>query len=393
MWVLPTSSGEHLARRGVPRWPIRVPDARATKAPKGATPTAKLGASTSFAPTAQAVDAANGTLYVANGNTVSVINEVSGTVNATVAAEGDPSAVLFDAATSELYVVNSFSELLTEVSTATCNASSTAGCASATTISSSYLDEPSALALDGTTLYVADQGNRSVAIFDVANGQFVGSTTLPSGADPNAMAVDASHTVYVSDSANDAVDFFNGATCNDVNQSGCSASASEISMNDPDTLVLDSSANELFVGSVKGGISVVDTIDNAIVTTINTANVAGMFVGSPGTVGSMTMAPNNQDVLADVTTAIGTVLATIDPTSNTVLGTVNWNTGADSLGQLVSDPLLDLVWAIDPNNDSDAVEDFSLGVDEPRVPARGHGRRRNDAQRAWASADRIGLER
>ena len=127
---------------------------------------------------------------------------------------------------------------------------------------------------------------------------------------------------------------------------------------------------DLFVASFQGGISVLSTTSHTVVATISTTNVSGMFFGSSSSVASIAMSPNNQDLLATVDTvyngnSIGNVLATINPTTHAVLGTVSWNTGIDTMGQLVSDPTLDLVWETDQSNASDAVQDLNLGVSDP----------------------------
>ena len=332
------------------------------------------GADTGNLPGAQALNSTNGTLYVANaaGNTVSAISEATDTVTATITTGSDPDAVLYDAATSELYVANYGSDSLTEVSTTNCNATASSGCAATASIpSTTYLDGPNALALDGSTVYVSNVLNGTVAVLNASNNSFVGSITLPatSGvATPDAVAVTSSHLVYAADSHNAQVDHFNGATCNATTQSGCSTTPVTVSVvAAPDSLALDATATELFVAGSQGGISVLSTSSNTVVATISTTNVTGMFYGTTTSVESVAMSPNGQDVLATVAepSLQANVLATINPTTHAVLGTVDWNTGTDTMGQIVSDPSRDLVWDTDASNDSDALEDFNLGVSDP----------------------------
>ena len=331
------------------------------------------GSPTGDSPYAQAVNPSNGTLYVAGSSMVSVISEANESPVASISTGYGPDAVIYDSATSELYVANRGSDTLTEVSTTNCNATITSGCASTTTIAgSSALDGPDAMALDGTTLYVTNEFNQTVAVFNTTSGQFVGSVSLPTTGNPDSetIAVDSDHVVYVADHNFGEVDYFNGATCNATTQSGCSTAPVTVAVVAvPDAMVLDAPANKLFISGYQGGISVLSTSSHTVVATISTSSVPGIF-GADGGVGSIAMSPNGQDLLATVNTDYSSgiydeVLATINPLSDAVIGAVSWNWGDALMGQLVSDPTLNLVWDTVQDYGSDAVLDFNLGVSDP----------------------------
>jgi DNA-binding beta-propeller fold protein YncE len=331
----------------------------------------EVHANTGASPSAQAVDATTGTLYVANSgsDSVSVIGETSFVSAGTIETDDDPTAVVLDAAASKLLIANAASDSLTEVSTTNCNATSTSGCGTTTDIpSSTFLTFPDAMALDGSTLYVANADTGTVSVFNVTTGKFTGSVALPLGAaeeaDPKSIKVDSSHTVYVADNFNSAVDYFNGATCSATTQTGCATAPKVITVgSDPIDMTVDASVNDLYVANSGGGVSVVSTTTHAVTTTIATTG-APLFDGSanPDSIG---MSPDGKEVLVTAETGIGDVMATIVPASQTVSGAVGFNTKSDSLGQVVSDPNLDLVWVIDENNDTDAVEDLNLAVNDP----------------------------
>jgi YVTN family beta-propeller protein len=333
---------------------------------EGCNVNSESGANTGSNPSAQAVDSANGSLYVANeGNdSISVISEVSGATVGTIGTGETPDAVLVDAATSELYVANEGSDSLTEVGIANCNASATSGCAVTTTIPSpTYLDYPDAMALDGSTLYVDNFEYPGIAVFNTTSGQFVGNL---GGGDElgysTSIAVTSTHVVYQLQDQLARVNYFNGSTCNDVTQSGCSIAGSFGAVGN--NMALDAATSELFVSTYGGVIDIFSIPSDTLVTQVTTDDNTGFFEGT-GDIVSIATSPNNQDVLASIVTGEGDVLASINLTSNTVTGVVSWNTGSDAMGQLVTDPTLGLVWEIDTDNESDSVLDYNLGVDDP----------------------------
>ncbi|MGC2175513.1 MAG: InlB B-repeat-containing protein, partial [Acidimicrobiales bacterium] len=333
---------------------------------EGCNANAEGGTATGAGPVAQAVVPSTGTLYVANvtDDTVSVISEASQGAVDTVSTGDGPEAVLYDAANGDVYVANSSSNSLTEFSTTDCNASVITGCGTTNTYSSTDLVGPSGLALDGTSLYV-DNGVNSVAVFDTASTDFFGPKTLPSGAVPSSVVADTTNgDIYVADSANSAIDYFSASTCNDTSQTGCSTTASAITgADDPVSMVLDPSNGDIYVANYGGGIPVINPSSNTLATTISTS-ASPMFY-SEGDVSSIGMSPDNDQVLAAAFTVAGDVMITVNPSTQTVTGTVGMNSAGDYIGQIVSDPDLNLVWSVDENENWDALQDLNLAVNDP----------------------------
>jgi YVTN family beta-propeller protein len=328
---------------------------------------------------AQALNASNGTLYVANAgaDTVSVINEGdnqdTGAVVGTITTQSLPYAVVYDAANSELYIANRTSNSVTVVSTTSCNSSVVTGCSSTTNYLSPDLIEPQAMALDGSTLYVSNAGAASVAVFDTANNTFLGDQLLPSGSSAGPILVNSDHEVYVAnDMASIAVDYgidyFNSSSCNVTSQSGCGTVASAISGFPVAAMTLDPTNADIYVATwstqVAGEIDVVSTSSNTLLTTISTSSSPTFVRGGP--VSSVGMSPSGSQVLAIVDTGgYGDQLATINPATQTVSGAVGFNTGGDAMGQMVSDPTTNLMWVTDQSAGDDIVDNFNLAVNDP----------------------------
>jgi DNA-binding beta-propeller fold protein YncE len=336
---------------------------------QGCNANAEYGVTTGSGASAQAVNSSTGTLYVANSvaGTLSVVNESTNVVVGTVTTQTTPDAVVYDAANSDVYVANSGSNSITEFSTTSCNATVVTGCATTSNYPSvTYLDEPVAMALDGTTLYVANTGSTKVAVFDVANNTYLGSGTLPSGAVATSVVVDSAHVVYVADDVNNAVEHFNGSTCSDTNQSGCATTATAITgLADPVSMVIEPTDSDVYVANHSGGIGVISTSTNTLVTTISTST-SPMFDGT-GLVESIGLSPSGSQVLALADDSYEDVLITIVPSSQTVSGSVYFETGNDTLGQLVSDSSLGLVWGADPTIGADIFQNENEYVDDPAV--------------------------
>ncbi|HEY6429404.1 MAG TPA: protease pro-enzyme activation domain-containing protein, partial [Acidimicrobiales bacterium] len=314
-------------------------------------------------PVAQAVDPSTGTLYIANqgDNTVTVDGEGDGGNNTTassVSTGSAPDAVALDATDQKVFVANRSSSSLTVFPSSTCDDTITSGCGSTTTISSGGdLSSPRALAVSGSTLYVANGTGttRTVAVYNASTNGFVTSVTLPSGTVPTALSVDATNgVVYVADGSNGRVEYFSATTCNASTTSGCSGTPSTVSVGtDPVALVVDASAGGLYVanGGGAGGVSVVSLSTHAVTATISTGNpsVPGLF--GAATVESIGLSPDGKEVLAILhgLTFPGDVMATINTSTNTLAATANLQTGGDTMGQLVSDGSngRDYVWVTD----------------------------------------------
>jgi subtilase family serine protease len=338
-------------------------------------------ASTGSDPVAQAVDPATGTLYIANkvSNTISVDSEGSAGdaldagPSASVASGTGPDAVALDASAGRVFVANS-GGTLTVFPTSTCNRSTTSGCSSPTQIASGgHLSAPTALAVNGSTLYVANH-NGSVAVYSVTAAEtptWEATVILPSGSVPTALAVDATSngSVYVADGAKNRVEYFSAATCNATNVTGCSTAPAAVTVGtDPVALAVANGPGQgdLYVANAEGqgGITVIRLSNQTLLTTISTSQANN----GTGVVESIGMSPDGTEVLAVLSGLEfppDDVMATIDTTTNTITSTVNLETGTDSLGQLVSDGALGYVWVTDETSNSDVIQNLNPAVSDP----------------------------
>ena len=198
-------------------------------------------------PQAVALDSATHTAYVANqgDSTLSVINtricnarRTSGCVHtlATVAAGNGPQAVAVDQATDTVYVADVFSDTVSVIEGATCNASRTSGCGQKPH-SVTVRGGPEAIAVDQATdtVYVANGGTNfsgtghtlSVINGATCNGKVTSGcgqkpATVRVGSFPFGVAVDSARdTVYVTNANDNTVSVVNSATCNATSRSGC----------------------------------------------------------------------------------------------------------------------------------------------------------------------------
>ena len=273
-------------------------------------------------PVAQVADPSTGTLYVANqsSNSVSVDSEGSSgnpssavTPVATVSAGSGPDAVALDSTDGKVFVANGGSSSVTALATSTCNQSTTGGCTSTATINSG-LSGPTALAVNGSTLYVANS-NGTVAVYNASTDAYVTSVSLPVSSSPTSLAVDASNgAVYVGDAgAVSRVDYFNATICNASVTTGCSTIPATISLpQNPVSMVVDDAAGSLYVaeGGSGGGIAVVSLSTHSLATTIATS---GPGIAGTGKAQSVALSPGGAQVLAvlDGLSFPGDVLATM----------------------------------------------------------------------------------
>ena len=338
-----------------------------------------VSASTGADPVAQAVDPSTGTLYVANkgSNSVSVIGEGSTNspasfVNAFLVPTGSgPDAVAFDAPDHEIFVANT-DGTLTVINTQTCNQAVTTGCGSPNQVSTGHLVSPAALTVSGGTLYVGN-ADGTVAVYNASNDAPVATVTLPAGSTPTALAVDGTNgIVYVADGGtNHLVEYFSASTCNATTTSGCSSTPLSVTVgNDPVALAVDGGAGDLYVANAGGGgtISVISLSNQALATTISTdsTNQTVQMDGN-AVVQSIGLSPDGKEVLAVLNglSFPGDVLATINPSTQSITSTVSLETGADAMGQLASDGTLDYVWVTDTTSGKDVVQNLNLAVTDP----------------------------
>ena len=337
-----------------------------------------VAASTNSQPGAQVVDPSTGTLYIANKSSGNVTVDSEGSsgnpsssVNAfSVPTGSGPDAVALDTTDGKVFVANAGSNSLTAFSTVTCKQGATSGCGSPTQIASSGgdLTAPTALAVNGSTLYVANS-NGTIAVFNASTNAFVTSVSLPPSSSPTALAVDsAGGVVYVGDAGSvSGVDYFNASTCNATNTTLCGVTPATVSLSQhPVSMVVDDSAGSLYVAnSGTAGISVVSLSSHTLTTTIPTS---GTGIAGTGSAVSVALAPSGTQVLAvlDGLTFPGDVLATINPTTQTIISTVNLETATtDTMGALAVDGTRNYVWVTDATKNDDVVQNLNLGVTDP----------------------------
>ncbi len=334
----------------------------------------EIAATTGSNPVAQAVDPSTSTLYVANkgSNTLSVISEGSASnpanfVNAGSVHTGTgPDAVALDASDGKVFVANAGGSL-TVFATATCNQATVSGCGSPSQISSGHLAAPTALAVSGNTLYVGNSDG-TVALYNAATNTFITTVSLPVGSMATALTVDGTNDfVYVADSANNRVAYFDASMCNATTTSGCTSTPLTVTVgNDPVALTVSSVGGDLYVANAGGGggISVISLSSHALVNTILTTQPP---VNPTGVAQSIGLSPDGTKVLAVLNGFAfpGDVLATIDPSSQAITSTVSLETGADTMGQLVSDGSLNDVWVTDATSGKDVVQNLNLAVSDP----------------------------
>ncbi len=240
-----------------------------------------IAAQTGSHPVAQVADPCTGTLYVANQSTNSVSVDSEGSSGNPCSsvdcrlgldrAGSAPDAVALDTTDGKVFVANGGSSSLTAFSTSTCNQSTTGGCASPTRSLSGHLSGPTALAVNGSTLYVANS-NGTVAVYNASTDAFVASVSLPPSSSPTSLAVDAANGfVYVGDAGTvSGVDYFNATTCNATVTTGCLATPATVSLSQhPVSMVVDDAAGSLYVANAgTAGISVVSLSSHTLTTTI-----------------------------------------------------------------------------------------------------------------------------
>jgi DNA-binding beta-propeller fold protein YncE len=207
-------------------------------------PTVKVGSN----PVDVSLDQATDTVYVANrgngkGTTVSVIDgrtcngQVTsgcGKIPATATIGTAPAGVVVDEAADTVYagtVAPSGAEAVWVIDGATCNATTTSGCAR-TPHAARAGSGPDGIALNlaTDTLYASNVTGDTVSVLDAATcnatvGSGCGtqpSRSLPTGQAPQWVTVDqATDALYVPNGDAGTMSMLNGATCNATVTSGC----------------------------------------------------------------------------------------------------------------------------------------------------------------------------
>ncbi len=367
-----------------------------------------VAASTNSQPGAQVVDPSTGTLYIANKSSGNVTVDSEGSsgnpsssVNAASVPTGSgPDAVALDTAHGKVFVANAGSSSLTVISTGTCKQGTTSGCAFPTQIASSGgdLTGPTALAVNGSTLYVANS-NGTIAVFNASTNAFVTSFNLLPSSSPTALAVDSAGVVYVGDAGSvSGVDYFNASTCNATNTTLCAVPPATVPLSQhPVSMVVDDAAGFLYVANAgTAGISVVNLSSHTLTTTIPTS---GTGIAGPRSAVSVALAPSGNQVLVvldGLTSAAfpGDVMATINPTTQTIISTVNLETATDTMGALAVDGTRELRLGHGRHRQRRRRPEPQPRSYRPCEPALCHCSRRHVRQRPpWPGADGDDVER
>ncbi len=286
----------HARRKGwtvfVPRWSVLAGGAVAALVvalalalvSSGSTPTSSASAQSAPLvtvggfPTGIAIDPAHQTVYVANGDANSLSMFAEATCNATTTTGcadprsiptggQDPIGVVADPAAATLYVVNGGSNTLAVVDISRCNAADQSGCSAPVTLVP-VPGGPEFLALNSVThtVYVADTNSGTVSVLDTrtCNAQSTkGCTrslgTVSAGVGAFPIAVDqATNTVYVG--TNNGVAVIDGSSCDASDMSGCSTLPSTIPLsNEPAGIVPDDAHHTLYVSGESGSVAVMNT--------------------------------------------------------------------------------------------------------------------------------------
>jgi len=270
-------------------------------------------------PDGAAVDPTTHTAYVTNvdDDTVSVIDETTGTVTATIGVGGGPLTVAADPTTHTAYVTNGGNGTVSVID----------GTTSIVTALIKVGSGPDGVAVDSTshTAYVANGGAGTVSVIDGTTNAV--TATIAVGAGPDGVAVDpTSHTAYVANGGASTVSVIDGTT---------NAVTATIAVGaDPDGVAVDPTSHTAYVANAGAGtVSVIDETTRAVTATI--------AVGADPS--AVAVDPTLQT--AYVANLAGTV-SVIDETTGTVTATVP--VGADPSGVAV-DPTLHTAYVTNEN--------------------------------------------
>jgi YVTN family beta-propeller protein len=215
-----------------------------------------------------AVDETTNTIYVANvlSDTISVIDGRTcnahssagcGHVRASIPVGPGPFALAVDDATHSIYVTDLGARTISIVDSATCNAADVAGCRRAP-VSVDVGETPGGVALDSRTdtVYVTGEFSNDVTVIDGASCNATTTTgcrqsplRIRAGPGARGIAVDeATDTIYVANTVANTVSVIDGATCNATVHSGCDqhAPAAPVGVS-PRRLAVDEATDTIYV--------------------------------------------------------------------------------------------------------------------------------------------------
>jgi YVTN family beta-propeller protein len=254
------------------------------------------------------IDPSTGTVYVANeqSNTVSVIDEATGTVTATIGVGNDPVGVGVDPASDTVYVANTDDNTVSVIDGATGTVTATIGVG----------NFPEAVGVDPATdtVYVANTLDNSVSVIDGATNAV--TATIGVGSNPEAVGVDpATGTVYVSNFLDGTVSVIDEATGTVTATIGVGS--------EPYGVGVDPAAGTVYVANDGDNtVSVIDGATGTVTATIGVGNGPSAVGVDPSTHAAYVanFASDTVSVISPVTVATPTLTTTPSPTSVT-LGT------------------------------------------------------------------------
>ena len=234
------------------------------------------------APFAILLDANTQTAYTANnvGASVSVIDIA--TCNATttsgcaqktttIPVGSHPWALTLDQAHHTLFVANNQDDTLSAIDTSTCNATENSSCAQ-TPPTSQVGDGTQALATDPSTgtVYAANFSAGTISVVSsrscnatVTRGCRTEAPTAPVGSAPSGVAVDtASHTVYVANQGDNTVSVLDASQCSASDPTGCASPSATVHVgNGPTGIAVDQATDSVYVANNAGNtVSVINGV-------------------------------------------------------------------------------------------------------------------------------------
>ena len=206
--------------------------------------------------------------------------------------------------------------------------------------------------------------------------RLVTSVALPSGSVPTAMTVDSANGfVYIADGANIRYRvLFNTSTAARRTTSGCSGTPTTVSVgNDPVSLAVDAAAGNLYVANAGsgGGISVVSSEHPCGHSRRSRPVRRRQGLDGSAVVRSIGLSPGGTEIFAvlDGLSFPGDVLATINPTTQTIIATANLETGLRTpWAGWRATARVTSCWVTDQTAGDDVVQNLNPAVSDPSEP-------------------------
>ena len=185
----------------------------------------------------------------------------------TLTVAGFPTGLAVDSQTQTIYVSSGSGNVLTMIDARTCNVSVRSGCA-ATSRVATHGQDPIGVAVDERThtVYVANGGSGTVDVIDAAtcnaldqSGCSARPVLVHVGQDPEFLAVDqATNTIYVANTSSGTVSVIDGNRCDAADTSGCDGAPATVRAG-PGAfpIAVDEATDTVYVG-VATGVAVID---------------------------------------------------------------------------------------------------------------------------------------